>query len=215
MWCLLQILFSLWEDSKIKALFRHHVSYVYSGIQDFYLSFLYFTLHCANNLVLHGGAHALGFKEFHFFYSTHLPFFLRTTGNNPQNHITLIDFVVASKDEFVFPEVGTKDKVKIQFDRLKNGILKFWTDHVKPLSDFIHNIPSDAHSAFFCPPLTTIALIQGCSSLPLTVESFGNFFNVGGRGEYFFYYIHYHHTPLTAGESRVLVPLQKHHNGTG
>ena len=38
LWCLLQVLFSLWEDNTIKKPFRHHVSYIYSGIQDFYLS---------------------------------------------------------------------------------------------------------------------------------------------------------------------------------
>jgi hypothetical protein len=162
---------------------------VYSGIQDFYLSFLYFTLHCANNYVLHGGAHELGFKEFHFFYSTHLPFFLKKKGKNNQNHRTLIDFVVNSRDEFVFPEGRTKAEVRIQFDKLKTRILAFWTTHVKPLSDFIHcappNPPNPIYSAFFCPPSSTITLLQGCAALPLTVESFGNYFTQGGTGEYF------------------------------
>jgi hypothetical protein len=146
-------------------------------------------LHCANNSVQHGGAHELGFKEFHFFYSTHLPFFLKKTGNNPQNHRTLIDFVVNSQDEFVFTEVRTKAEVRTQFDKLKTRILSFWTNHFKPLSDFIHcvppNQPDSVYSAFFCLPLATIALIRGCANLPLTVESFGNYFTRGGMGEYF------------------------------
>ena len=182
MWSLIQILLSAWEGTTISNVFRHHISYVYSGIQDFYLSFLFFSLHCANgSSVVRGAETPLDFDAFHFFYSTHLPFFLINERRNPGKHISLSEYILKGI-KFTQPEETDKAGVRGQFDLLKKAVLKFWNDDFKPLSDFIHGKGStrvdSVHAKYFSSPESAMELRKRGSddAKPLDVETFSHYF---------------------------------------
>jgi hypothetical protein len=181
LWCLLQILFSVWENSKTRISFRHHLSYVYQGIQDFYLSFIFFSLHCANGSTLFGG-NRMQFYTFHFFYSSHLPFFLMDGAGNP-HFLNSLSSLVLKDCTFNFQkDIGV---VRSQFDQLKLKVKQFWVSHVKPLSDFIHGRQmSFRHSHFFSSPQNAMLMSESGERIPLNVESFSRFFT-GGPGYWF------------------------------
>lgn len=178
LWCLIQILFSVWEGETIGKVFKHHISYVYSGIQDFYLSFLFFALHCAN-----GRSNVpvvdtpLDFDAFHFFYSTHLPFFLIKGGVNGRNIVSLSECILQGI-QFIRPEYTDKEGIRRQFDSLKGAVLSFWNRHFKPLSDFIHGGHDSMYSAYFCSPERAMLLRNGNEDdgKKLDVETFSHYF---------------------------------------
>ncbi len=158
MWCLLQVIFSVFEGNSIKPLFRHHISYVYGGIQDFYLSLLFFLLHCANGYTQEG-RFTLTFEVFHFFYSSHLPFFLAKNHQNPGNGRSLSEIILKTVDNSSEIQLGNKDndhfnkvEIKALFNQLKDSVLRFWNESFKPLSDFIHERenPGGEYAGFFC-----------------------------------------------------------------
>ena len=181
LWCLLQILFSVWENAKTSPVFRHHLSYVYEGIQDFYLSFILFSLHCANGRFLISGSH-MQFSTFHFFYSSHLPFFLMGGAGNPHS-LNSLSGLILEGCRFNFQR--NKGDVRRQFDQIKQKIKLFWMSHVKPLSDFLHGRADVGQYAnFFCTPVSATSMTEQSTRIPLDVESFSRYFT-GGPGYWF------------------------------
>jgi hypothetical protein len=178
-WCLFQILFSVWENRSISQSFRHHLSYVYSGIQDFYLSLLFYVLHCANGYQPAG----LAFETFHFFYSSHLPFFImKQTGGTRRSLSELImEEEVTTRTRIVTFDTYDKAMVRIDFNELKAGVLQFWTDSFKPLSDFLHGRDfreKDLYSNFFCNPAYATQLMERreTTDVKLDIQTFNSYF---------------------------------------
>ena len=181
MWCLLQILFSAWEDARVAPLFRHHLSYVYTGIKDFYMSLLFFILHCANGYSTTTQGRPLSFEAFHFFYSSHMPFYLMDKGGNEGKLHSLSELVlngvVFSSNEFNRRTVGA------DFDSLKGRIIEFWNKYYRPLSDHIHSgwLVSNMYTSFFVPPSKAMEFTLTCqnsgATMTLDVQTFNNYFS--------------------------------------
>ena len=154
MWCMLQILFSQWEDVRVSPLFRHHLCYLYNGIKDFYMSLLFFILHCANGKSDSG----LSFEAFHFFYSSHLPFYLMDKPENLTKCHSLSELVM--KDLKFNRDSFDKSTVQGDFDKLKRRLSDFWKSHYKPLSDLIHTGWTDQcdYISFFVSPSKAMEL---------------------------------------------------------
>ena len=105
MWCALQILFAMWMIEKTDPQIRHHRSYIYYGVMDFYASLWFYAMHClgmpeggvafdsstvkaeddtfASTIKKHVGAGSvvLEFEEFHFYYMSALPIFKKCHGD--------------------------------------------------------------------------------------------------------------------------------------
>jgi hypothetical protein len=180
MWCLLQILFSAWEDARVAPLFRHHLSYVYTGIKDFYMSLLFYILHCANGFSTTSSGVPLSFEAFHFFYSSHMPFYLMDKeGNNGKLHSLselVLNGVEFSSNEF------NRGTVTADFDSLKRRMIEFWNNHYKPLSDSIHGqwLVPNTHSTFFIPPSKAMEFSLSCQNsrtMTLNVQTFNDYFS--------------------------------------
>ena len=181
LWCLIKILFAAWEDNEIASTFRHHVSYVYDGVKDFYLSLLFFVMHCANGRATHEFTSPLRFDVFHFFYSSHLPFFLSSQGKNRKHHRSLSHFIFEeSYASFTFKTgKGTKREIADQFSTLKKNVLDFWNNHFVHLSNFIHGVDTDEQSPytlFFCNQVSATEISDACKDLELDIQSFRTYF---------------------------------------
>ena len=177
-WCLLQILFPAWEDARVNPFFRHHLSYVYTGIKDFYMSLFFFVMHCANGFTttLHGD---FTFEAFHFFYSSHMPFYLMDKeGGNPAKCHSLSELILTgvqfSSDDF------NRQTVSGDFDNLKKRMVYFWSVHFKPLSNFIHGRRGDGpYSLFFVHPSKAMEYTTKCqrsNEMGLNVQTFNDYF---------------------------------------
>jgi hypothetical protein len=191
LWCLLQVLFSLWEDSTIKKPFRHHVSYIYSGIQDFYLSLLFYCMHCARfSARTNQVSGAVKFEIFNFYYSSHLPFFMISMGVDKGRNLSECVF---GKDvsKFEFAPGITSAVVRTQFTYMKEKVLAFWREHFQHLSDFIIN-PEDLsagdYRAYFCKPDKAVSIRDGCIGRELSIKGFREYF--AGRPGYWFHFKH-------------------------
>ena len=180
LWCLLQILFSAWEDARVAPLFRHHLSYVYTGIKDFYMSLIFFILHCANGYSLTSRDTPLNFEAFHFFYSSHMPFYLMDKGWNEGRLHSLSELVlngvVFSSNEF------NRKTVSDDFNSLKMRIIEFWNNHYKTLSDCIHSrwVVPNAYETFFVPPSKAMEFFTTCQNsreMALNVQTFNDYFS--------------------------------------
>lgn len=85
MWCLLKIFLSNRSISSMNLHAAHHTTYIYSGTSDFYLSLLLYIVYIANIpgssdiAASRTNRDPLLFEEFHHFYTTNFPFFLRAT----------------------------------------------------------------------------------------------------------------------------------------
>lgn len=176
LWCLIKILFAAWEDSEITTAFRHHISYLFDGVQDFYLSLLFFVMHNANGKI-RDGSPPLRFEAFHFFYSSHLPFFLSSQGENPQHHRSLSHMILGDT-KFIFPGGINKREVTAQFMMLKTKVRDFWSLHFCRLSNFIYDEGREEtpHKYFFCSPRSAAAMSDACSRIDLDVQSFKDYF---------------------------------------
>jgi len=101
MWCSLQILFCSWLIQDLDIQIKHHTSYIYYGTADFYVSLWFYAFHCLHVLPSSSGTaleikeetkdkfmsevyndsfRNMDFEEFHFYYSTMLPF-VKKRGN--------------------------------------------------------------------------------------------------------------------------------------
>lgn len=176
LWCMIKILFAAWEDADISKDFRHHISYLFSGVQDFYLSVLFFVMHSANGKMPRNEP-PLQFETFHFFYSSHIPFFLINKNQNPEHHRSLSKLILTGT-KFRFSIGMTMDDVRTQFVQLKQKVLDFWDSHFKHLSDYIfsEHRTSLPHNIFFCEPTKAAALSRECEKAELNVQSFKEFF---------------------------------------
>jgi hypothetical protein len=188
LWCLYQVLFCVWENRTIGWSFRHHVSYVYSGIQNFYLALLFYVLHCAN-----GNRDTIDFETFNFFYASHLPFFLMKNDSSKTSRslsAMLLDEDIDPKEEpdaRAFEEY-TAAKLRQEFGTLKTKVLGLWESHFKSLSLFIHGSDElysnkEAYTAFFCDPRAATTMSRhsehsGGESIP-DVTTSSRVFNTG------------------------------------
>jgi hypothetical protein len=203
LWCLIQILFSLWEDTSIDLPFRHHVSYVYSGVQDFYLSLLFFCVHCSR---LSDRAKKIPFEAFHFFYASHFPFFLISkhlaTGRSLSECVFGDD-----TSRFKFSSLTALEAVRRQFQDMRERVLRFWNTHFKCLSNFILDpdaVGAADYRAFFCHPGTVMAFGDQCVGRPLSIQSFRDYFR--GKPGYWF---HFKYITMAKIERE----CEKYHNG--
>lgn len=172
LWCLMKILIAAWEDKEINPGFRHHISYLYEGVQNFYLSLLYFVMHSAN------GENNISFEVFNFFYSSHFPFFLRSQHRNPDNFKSLSQLILKGT-EFKFKDNSMDiSAVRTQFSALKEKILTFWKNDFHHLSDFIHQKDGNdpEYLGFFCKPTQAASMSENCKSNELEIQSFKDFF---------------------------------------
>ena len=173
LWCLYQILFAEWADGELKLEFRHHLSYIYGGIKDFYLSLLFFAMYGANGYQIYGGC-ALKFEVFHFFYASHLPFFINSEKKDSGfKHRSLYDAVMGD-EKLKF----SKERVEIrrQFKSLKDHILQFWNEHFHPLCDFIIGNKTPKYQSFFCDPGSAVEMSVNCVGKNLNIQTFKDYF---------------------------------------
>ena len=185
-YCLYQILFSVWENRTTDKSFRHHVSYLYHGVQNFYLTWVFYLLHCAN-----GASLLMNFEAFNFFYASHLPFFRLNPEANATNPHSLSSMVIRGQQEsrpmnFLESPDFTKDRIKEEFEAVKQGVLNFWREHFRPLSDFIHGkgfAESGTYAAFFCNPVHAQRFVVDGKTKDharhLGVSTFSHFFSTG------------------------------------
>ncbi len=175
-WCLLQIMFACWEESTIEDRFRHHVAYVYDGIQSFYLSLLFFAMHCTRG-VMRPLNDTMRFNVFHFFYSSHLPFFLISKGNKAPRQRSL-SACILDKTVLTFADGMNIDKMRNQFSVLKESVMKFWNECFEPLSDFLlgRQVADPAYGLFFCNLDTATQISDDGVLRQTTVQSFKDYF---------------------------------------
>ena len=134
----------------------------------------------------------ISFEVFHFFYTSHLPFFLMTKGHNRRNCHGLSDLILGTLD-LKLSTVFTIDDVRTQFKSMSTKILDFWSKYVKPLSDFLHDTGAykDEYAKYFCNPINAINFSTVCleSGKPLNVQTFRNYFTQSPGYWFHFKYI--------------------------
>ena len=105
MWCALQILSCMWIIKKTHVSIKHHRTYIYYGVMDFYMSLWFYAMHAlhygampgtgfkveekdlgtlkenettlVDDLTPHTNGVLLEFEEFHFYYTSVYPMFKR------------------------------------------------------------------------------------------------------------------------------------------
>lgn len=184
-WCLLQIIFACWEESTIEPRFKHHVTYVYEGIQNFYLSLLFFAMHSTRGVMLPLNS-PIRFNVFHFFYSSHLPFFLISRGIKNANQRSL-SACALDKQVLTFSNGVNITIMRAQFTSLKASVMKFWNECFEPLSDFLLGINTEpVYEMFFCDLNAATRMSDQAIRRELTVQSFKDFFTASP--DYWFHF---------------------------
>jgi hypothetical protein len=142
-WCSLQILTCLWKFYDTDARIGHHKSYVYVAIADFYFSLLFYALHEGLRLGNAERGSLVGFETFNFFYSSHFPFFLRSSESNLSMCVMQLTDVDRARQRFKVPDfVNTVDAmalVRQQMQDILDAAFDFWTVHVTRISNTIHS----------------------------------------------------------------------------
>jgi hypothetical protein len=175
MWCLLQIIFACWEESTIEPRFNHHVTYVYEGIQNFYLSLLFFAMHSTRGAILPLNK-PIRFNVFHFFYSSHLPFFLISRGRKDAEQRSL-SACVLDKQVLTYDNGMDINIMRTQFSSLKTSVMKFWNECFEPLSNFLLGLDADPeYGMFFCELNAATGMSDQGLDKELSVQSFKDFF---------------------------------------
>ena len=140
MWCSLQILFCSW---KMAALFdgrKHHTNYIYRGVMDFYISMWCFALY---TVCMRDRTDGLPFDEFHYYYSSMMPFYMRQQGrfNGPFNLCTLV-LQEENIGVRVYPKESTSplDDVKEELELIFNNVTRFWNTEMSTVCLGIHTL---------------------------------------------------------------------------
>ena len=213
MWCALQILFSMRMIEGTDRQIRHHRVYIYYGVMDFYASLWFYAMHClyllkggaafsaesvknetgtfASAITMHAGAGSvvLEFEEFHFYYTSVLPIFLRKQAAAPLAPRTLEDSQL-NLSTTLFGEnwsVQTRDDVVNRLNEIYTGMFAMWDAHVVNISMGIHQNFQAAgiYRDFFAKPSDIVRMREARKNLPVEVNSFaGNM----GSGWYWFHF---------------------------
>jgi hypothetical protein len=176
LWCLIKIMICEWADSEITEQFRHHISYLYEGIQDFYLSLLFFVMHSSNGKE-RSGEFPLRFDVFHFFYASHLPFFLNS--QNPYTgHQKSISRIILKDLKMKFNLRTSITDIRNQFTALKEAVKRFWDTHFRHFSDFLwgKGAKGNPYADFFCIPAKAMRMSEDCKDFDMDIQTFKDFF---------------------------------------
>ena len=224
MWCALQILFGMQIICKTDRQIRHHRSYIYYGVMDFYTSLWFYALHCLNyrrndatafdpvrvksdeetlaqTIRAHVDGNAanqvLEFEEFHFYYTSLLPAFIKRDGPRgatlEDSQLNLSTAVFGN----AWGVVQTKAEVQQRMAEIYGGICVHWDLYVVNISRLIHGnfaiavnmmspIETAAHAFFFAPFQISQAREER-KDLPATVAAFSE---AMGRGTFWFHFKH-------------------------
>jgi hypothetical protein len=140
MWCSLQILFCSW---KMAALFdgrKHHTNYIYRGVMDFYISMWFFALY---TVCLRDRKDSLHFDEFHYYYTSMMPFYMRQRGrfDGPFNLCSLV-LQEENVGMRVYPKgsLSPIDDVKEELELIFNNVTRFWNTEMSTVCLGIHKL---------------------------------------------------------------------------
>ena len=221
MWCALQILSGMWMIRATDQQIRHHRTYIYHGVMDFYASLWFFAMHClrmpsgagyrfdANPIksdtetlaqkltqTTTGDVPVLEFEEFHFYYTSVYPIFLRRVAAVPvgiegsQLNLSTVLFGQLITD-FNFT---TRDNVVSALRDIYIRMFTAWSSHVVHISDMIYaNFTDNGNPAsreitdFFAAPADIIRMRSERDVLPLTVQGFSEEM---GRRWFWFHFKH-------------------------
>lgn len=136
-WCSLKILMGLWKYNGTDVKIRHHKSYIFIAVSDFYFSLMFYTLHEASKQP--EGTKVL-FETFNVFYASHLPFFLRSRQSNLSAVVLGLDSEPQFNVRFAPPSFNdtnaARTVIKRQLADILNQAAVFWTTTVQAVSAF-------------------------------------------------------------------------------
>jgi hypothetical protein len=161
MWCVMQILFCKWHMGDEGPVLWHHMDYLYVGVMDFYMSVWFYALHCLG--FVEGSRHPVSFMEFHYFYCSLMPQFLKSVGawaGDPMNlSLTTMhtDDLSNYRDAWKFPNrdrATDLETMQRQAGDIMNDMKRMWTNHIQRLSDQINagRGLQGPHAGFFIDP---------------------------------------------------------------
>jgi len=140
MWCSLQILFCSWKMAGLYDGLRHHTNYIYRGVMDFYLSMWLYALY---SLFTYDKIGSLTFDEFHYYYSSMMPFFMhKNRGYNGSFNLCALILSEANIGAEKFPD-GSTDKlndVQQSIEVIFNRVTAFWNGEMEAVCLGIHSL---------------------------------------------------------------------------
>jgi hypothetical protein len=140
MFCCLQILFCKWKMATLYTGVKHHTNYIYRGVEDFYLSLLFYSLYIMHT---HDKTDQIGFEEFHYYYTSMMPFYCATSLQPPYRGPYNLCSVVLTEEEvgaFSLPvdPYAHYDYICTQMHHIQESAAGFWMTRMLPLCTAIH-----------------------------------------------------------------------------
>jgi len=150
MWCSLQILFCDWKMAKLFKGVLHHSNYIYRGVQDFYISLWFYSMYVMS---AKERIPLLEFDEFHYYYTSMLPFFYVQHGPSYNGKFNLGSLVLDETNigKFTLPDDTARhlDAVETKIGEICNAVATCWNQHMKDICAKIHVV----HGFGVPPPL--------------------------------------------------------------